>query len=374
MNEENLKKITALRHELHAHPELSMQEKDTARRIRRFLQDHTTFQVVDCGSWFYAVKPGRGEAAPAAFRAELDALPISETISLPYGSRTEGVSHKCGHDGHCAALCGLALELDPRDLPRTVYLLFQPGEEIGRGAEICAGLLAEKEIREIYAFHNLSGYPEGSLVYRHGLTQPASEGLQIHMTGRPCHASAPEEGINPAPALAELTLSAAEAGKAFSPRLALCTLVGLRAGTGDFGVSAGEGEIRLTLRAEREEEMQRMEKEILARAQRLADRDGMRMEQQVTDRFPETKNEETCLGRVLRCARQLGIPTREMESLWRASEDFGTYTKQCPGAIFYLGSGENYPPLHTPGYDFPDTLLPEAVDLFTALACESLPG
>ena len=129
----------------------------------------------------------------------MDALPIPETIDLPYGSQNEGVSHKCGHDGHCAALCGLALALDQMETTRDVYLIFQPGEEIGAGALVCRDLITEKGISEIYAFHNLGGYPEGSLVYREGLTQPASEGLRICLTGKTSHASAPERVGTAAP-------------------------------------------------------------------------------------------------------------------------------------------------------------------------------
>ena len=87
--------------------------------------------------------------------------------------------HKCGHDGHCAALCGLALELDAKETDSDIYLIFQPGEETGSGALFCRELIREEGITRIFAFHNLGGYPEGSVVYRRGLTQPASEGLRI---------------------------------------------------------------------------------------------------------------------------------------------------------------------------------------------------
>ena len=123
MNKENLLKITDLRHELHMYPELSMQERETAERIKRFLQDNTHFRIVDRGDWFtdtgadrgdwftdnggwfYAFKEGRKPGQKIAFRADMDALPITEDDALSYHSRNAGVSHKCGHDGHCAALC-----------------------------------------------------------------------------------------------------------------------------------------------------------------------------------------------------------------------------------------------------------------------------
>lgn len=371
MKRENLQKITELRHFLHAHPELSMEENGTRKAIRRFLERSTALEVVDRGSWLYAVK--RGNRLPEegiAFRADMDALPIPETIHLPYGSLCGGVSHKCGHDGHCAALCGLALELDAAETARTVHLLFQPGEEIGAGAQVCAPLIGEKNIREIYAFHNLSGYEEGSLVYRRGLTQPASEGLTVRFIGSASHASAPEEGVNPSFALSELALYAREMLDRPHKGMVLCTVVGIRAGTGDFGVSAGEGEIRFTLRAEFEDEMASLEKALTARAVKLACSCGAKMEYTVSDRFPETRNDDGCLDRVIRCAERLGVPAVPMDKLWRASEDFGHYTKLCPGAMFYIGAGVDHPPLHTEGYDFNDRILPAAVDIMTALAVE----
>ena len=176
-----LSAITQLRHTLHQHPELSMQETETMKILQVFLRENTSLEIHAGDGWFYALKKASASfqsssnAGPMAFRADMDALPIAESISLPYGSENEGISHKCGHDGHCAVLCGLALELDRRETDRDVYLIFQPGEEIGAGAKRCAELIREKGIAEIYAMHNLGGYPEGTLVYRRGLTQPASK-------------------------------------------------------------------------------------------------------------------------------------------------------------------------------------------------------
>ena len=196
MDRENLKKIIELRHELHAHPELSLHEDWTKGRLMDFIRENTTLEVVDRGSWFYAFRSVEGTEA-VAFRADMDALPIDEGISLPYASRTPGVSHKCGHDGHCAALCGLALELDAMDIKRSVYLIFQHAEETGQGAQECASFLRERNISEIYAFHNWSGFPEGSIVIRSGLCQCASQGLTVKFTGQSSHASEPEKGRNP---------------------------------------------------------------------------------------------------------------------------------------------------------------------------------
>ena len=197
MDKENLVKITQLRHRLHQCAELSGRERETGRLLREFLKDNTSLEIVEKNGWFYAVKLGADpEAGSIAFRADMDALPIEESIPLPYASLHAGVSHKCGHDGHCAALCGLALELDRLAPAGTVYLLFQKAEEIGDGGKYCAAFIKETRISEVYAFHNLNDFPENSIVYRRGLTQPASEGLELRFLGKTSHASAPADGLH----------------------------------------------------------------------------------------------------------------------------------------------------------------------------------
>ena len=140
MDEENLRKITELRHELHSMPELSMHETKTKARLMQFIRENTDFTMHDAGHWFWCRKDPEEETGmtPIAFRADMDALPIDEKIELPYASRTPGVSHKCGHDGHSSVLAGLALELTGVKLKRPVVLIFQHAEEIGAGGEECA--------------------------------------------------------------------------------------------------------------------------------------------------------------------------------------------------------------------------------------------
>ena len=370
MQNGNLKKIIALRHALHQSPELSMKEHKTMETLVRFLRGNTDFCVVEMPGWFYAVKEGAPGGKRIAFRADMDALPIQETRPLPYASCRKGVFHACGHDGHCAALAGLALELSEKKLENTVYLIFQPGEETGQGGKICRELIPQEGIREIYAFHNLPGYPEGHLVYRAGLTQPASEGLRIRLEGKTSHASAPEEGRNPAKALARIALYSEELIREPANGMLLCTITGIELGNGDFGISPGCGEISLTLRAEQEKEMDRLEKALLAFAEAEAKEGGLTLSSEIRDRFPETRNDETCLTRVIDAAKALGVPAGPMPKLWRASEDFGWYQKECPGAMFYLGAGEKAPALHTDAYDFDDALLETAADLFRWLAEE----
>ena len=152
--------------------------------------------------------------------------------------------------------------------------------------------------------------------------------------------------------------------------MVLCTVTGIRVGNGDFGISPGEGSVSLTLRAEREEEMKRMETDLLRYADEQAAEDGLTADHQISDYFPETRNHPEGIRRILGCAEKQGIPVLEMDHLWRASEDFGYYLKQCPGAMFYIGNGTSYPALHTLEYDFNDGILTTAVSMLTGLALE----
>ena len=363
MKQENLIKIKNLRHELHEYPELSMNEKETKRRLMNFIEENTRLAVVDCGRWFYASRYVEGTKG-IAFRADMDALPMEEFIEIPYASKNPGVSHKCGHDGHCAALCGLALELDGINLQRSAYLIFQHAEETGQGARECSNFLRERSISEIYAFHNWSGRPEKSIVVREGLCQCSSAGLTIKFTGRTSHASEPEKGINPAFSIAKII---SEIERITQNKKILCTVVNIKLGEKNFGISPADGEISLTLRAEREEDMRIFRNAVVNLAERLGRENSLGVEISSRDYFPETLSDKRCVKKIRTAAGKLGLQVIDMPEAIRASEDFGFYTKLIHGAIFYIGNGENYPPIHTAEYDFNDEILETAVNMFVKI-------
>ena len=113
MNQEILKKAVDLRHELHMHPELSYQEVLTKQHLMDFLKENTGLTLTDKGKWFYASYLGAGgqDPYPIGFRADFDALPMEDEIDAPWKSQIPGCGHKCGHDGHSAALCAFAMAL-----------------------------------------------------------------------------------------------------------------------------------------------------------------------------------------------------------------------------------------------------------------------
>ncbi len=369
MTEQHKKLMIELRHVLHEHPELSMQETETKRILMEFLQHHTQLRVVDCGRWFYALyEAKRPTAETIAFRADFDALPMQGTCQVPWQSKHPGVGHQCGHDGHSAALAGFALEVDEKGADQNICFLFQHAEETGQGAEECVVVLAKCNVSRIFAVHNRSGYPRGTIVYRRGLIQCASKGLTVKMTGKISHASEPEKGKNPAFAIALLVtyIEKLLQSKHFED-MVLCTIVQVSVGQKDFGISAGDGEVSMTLRANQEKELDQLERMICKKAVELAKEEGLEVAFAVSDPFPETRNEDSSIEMVEKAAEALRKPTMLLEEPWRASEDFGYYTKQCPGAMFYVGNGVDYPALHTGDYDFPDEILETIVDMYGEL-------
>ncbi len=375
MNTNHLDLITELRHELHAHAELSGQEYHTKQILMNFIKTHTHLNVVDMGNWFYAVlsegDPIAADKKPIAFRAEMDALPMEEKIDLSYGSVHAGAAHKCGHDGHSAVLAGLALELEAKagNWNRDIYLIFQHAEETGAGGEECAEFLKKTDVKTVYAFHNWSGFPEHEIVIRDGIVQCASKGFTVRMEGIPSHASEPEHGKNPAAALAELVFTLPEEVEEPGYKgLVMATVVDVSVGSKDFGISASKGEVSMTLRAEYSRDLALLEEEVRERAEILAEEHGLQIFFEESDVFPETVNNPEAAECVRRAAESLGLDVQNLKETIRGSEDFGYYLKECPGAIFYIGNGKAYPQLHTSEYDFNDRILETAVNMFVKLA------
>lgn len=351
----DMEKYISLRHKLHQNAELSGRETKTIEILEKFLTENSDCEIVHRGRWFYAVK--RGGDRKIAFRADMDALPIPESPNCSYGSIDPAVSHRCGHDGHSAALAAFACECRSEN---TVYFIFQHAEETGQGAEECAKLLNEEGIGEVYAFHNLPGFEKNKVFCRKGTFACASMGLELIFTGRPSHAAYPENGINPAFAIAGILLALEGLKKGFS-KMTLITVVGVEIGDNAYGTSAGKGKICLTIRGELENELLALKERIIAICEEKAE--NMDFSYKICEPFPETKNHDKCVEKIIKSWNNCEY----LEQPMRWSEDFGYYLKETPGAIFGIGAGA-CPPLHTAEYDFPDELINTAVDVFQKLA------
>lgn len=360
ITEEQWQKAAALRRKLHEIPEQSMQEKQTKACLMEFLRVETDLQLVDHGTWFYAVWEGAPGEAAIAFRADMDAVQGAD------GS----CHHVCGHDGHSANLALFALWLNENRPKKTVLLLFQPGEENGAGGALCREIFAEREIAMIYGFHNIPGAPLGEVLLRDGTFACASTGLAIHVVGAPTHAAYPEAGINPAGAIAALLIEVDRYLQQPHRGVLLSTVIGIDLGSSSYGVAAAKGTLRLTLRGEFHEEFLSLLTFVKDRAKALAQRDGLRIEMQEIEMFPATENDLEAVQNLREAAERANCPVRMLAEPFRWSEDFGWYLQRHRGAFFGVGAGEDCPQLHTAEYEFRDSVMQTAVRVFVAL-CEA---
>jgi amidohydrolase len=368
MDADNLERVVKLRHELHRHPELACRERWTKGRLIDFLKEYTALEIFDRGRWFYALYRAGVDKPNIAFRADFDALPMDETISLPYGSQCPGVAHKCGHDGHSASLAGFALEIDRKGADKNIYFVFQHGEETGQGAVECAPLVDEAGIAEIFACHNAPGLPRHAVSLRDGTACCASTGMVIRLKGVPCHASQPEDGRNPAFAVAELVLDIPGLTAPGGCRgLVMATVVRIDLGEEAFGMSAGEGRLMLTIRGEYDGELELLKQKLEEKTRERAERYGLEYDISYRDTFPATVSHRESAGKVRRAAKRLGLILLEGDKPSRGSEDFGYFTQRTRGAFFSVGCGEDHPAIHTAAYDFDDGIIPTVVDLYRAL-------
>lgn len=349
-----LQRITELRHELHNCAELSNMEVKTKAMLMDFLRTNTALELHPCGKGFYAAHRENNPVKPAiALRADYDAL------AKPDGT----AAHLCGHDGHAAALCGAALMAEGKPLGRNVFFLFQPAEETGDGAAPCCELFDKEDVGEIYGAHNLPEWPFGKVITRAGTFACASRGVTLRFTGKPTHAAYPENGVSPALAVGRLLCAVPNlSDPALYGGMTLCTVIGVEMGEKAFGAAAEKAEVWLTLRGEHDEDLNKLFDGVLSLSEELAKEYGLAFAYEVQDVFPATENNPDCAHKLLALCEGAGL---EVPMRW--SEDFGHYLNVCKGAFFGIGAGEDYPPLHTEGYEYPDALLQPTMDAFWKL-------
>ena len=363
--------LTTFRHDLHRHPELSGQEEWTAAQVAAALAPLRPAHIVTGlgGHGVAAVWEGAAPGPTVMFRSELDALPIDEIGESDHRSTIPDKGHMCGHDGHSTILLGLA-RLIARQPPARgrVVLLFQPAEENGSGA---AAVLADPRFAQVrpdwaFSLHNMPGRGLGHVTIAPGPANCASEGLRIVFGGRTSHASLPEHGVSPAPALAALmpAVLAVGPGGETGPGFRLVSICHARMGEPAFGVTPGEGELWLTLRTLLDADMAALRDEVVALATALADQHGLTVSFSHHDRFAACTNDPEATRAIIRAVDALGV-AHDGEGLpMRGSEDFGLFGGQAKAAMFLLGSGVDHPMLHNPDYDFPDALIAKGVAIF----------
>ncbi len=369
----DLNSLEELRKELHQNAELSNEEKITAQILKTYVSQFNPDQLIENmgGYGVVAVFKGASEGKNIGFRGDMDALPIDEFLDIPHGSKTEHVAHKCGHDGHVTMVAGLAQYLSKnRPEKGNIYLIFQPAEETGEGAERISKGLLKHEIKLDYLFglHNLPGYAKGEIVTKENTFAAASKGMVIKLTGQTSHAAEPEKGNSPAMAISTIIaeLTNLHMRNSFSD-LTLATVIHALLGEIAFGTTPGYGEIRVTLRAMLDADM----KHLTELAENIARQTGkshdLEVEVSFTEVFPATENSNEVYTAIKEVAKQKNLPFTTIEQPFRWSEDFGQYKAVTQTGFFGLGAGEDMPNLHNREYDFPDDITIHGLNMFIGL-------
>ncbi len=274
----------------------------------------------------------------------------------------EGVSHKCGHDGHIAILCALAVKLS-QNPPKlgNIILLFQPAEETGEGALAVSKDANFQNLKVDYAFalHNIPGERLGEIIIKDGTFSCAVNSIKIELTGKTSHAAEPQNGINPANAIANIVK---EYSKFNQPNISekqfcIVTPVHIMMGEKAYGVSAGQAELHFTLRSDKNAAMKKLMETLETTANNIADAENLKINISWSQEFMANENDPICADVVRNAANSLNYNLQEKQFPFSWGEDFGLITQKIPGAMFGIGAGENCPALHNPDYDFPDELI-----------------
>ncbi|WP_119391747.1 amidohydrolase [Taklimakanibacter lacteus] len=377
--EADLRELTAFRHELHRNPELSGEERETARRVCNMLGPTRPDKVLTgLGGHGVAAIYDSGAPGPSIlFRSELDALPIQELGRIDHRSTVPGKAHLCGHDGHTTILLGLGRILArARPTSGRVILMFQPAEEDGAGA---AAVIADPRYREIkpdwaFSLHNMPDVDFGSAKLGAGATNCASRGIWIRLTGSTAHAAHPADGRSPMQAISELmpALAACGSGKPLGPGFAMVTVTHASMGAESYGVAPGEAKILATLRTFADGEMDALVAQVEVLVRGAAERHGLDCEWGYDDVFLACTNDADATALLQSGVERAGLRHQIQTLPSLGSEDFGRFgLSGARSAMVYLGAGPDRPGVHTPEYDFRDELIPIGIRIFseTLAAC-----
>ncbi len=366
--------LTALRRDIHAHPELCFQEERTSELIAQQLS-----------AWGIPVHRGLGKTGVVGIlksgsstrtlglRADIDALPMTEHNTFAHASRHAGRMHACGHDGHTAMLLAAAQHLARhRNFDGTVYLVFQPAEEGGGGARemIKDGLFERFPMEAMFGIHNWPGMKAGEFALKSGPVFASSNEFKITIRGKGCHAAMPHLGIDPVPVACQMV----NAFQAIISRnkkpleAGVISVTMLRAGEAT-NVVPDHCELQGTVRTFTLELLDLIEQRMEKVARATAEAFDCEVTFEFRRNYPPTINHPAETAFVRGVLEELvGAPNVQEFEPTMGAEDFSYYLQQVPGCYFLIGNGDGTHrvgghglgpcTLHNPSYDFNDDLIP----------------
>jgi len=373
--------LTEFRHDIHAHPELGLEEHRTAELVAKKLTELgiEVHRGVGGTGVVGVLRAGDGTQR-IGLRADMDALPIEEETNLGYSSRNAGRMHACGHDGHTTMLLGAARYLaETRNFNGTVHLIFQPGEE-GIGGALAMlndGLFERFPCDAVYGLHNRPGMAVGKYaISRPGPAMAGGAFFDIAVTGKGAHGARPEESV-------DATLVACHIGVALQSIVSrnvsawdnlVLSVTRVLAGNA-YNVIPETATLGGTVRAMRRETMTKVETTMRRIATSTAAAFGATASLDFRVIFAPLLNHEGHTEAMADTAAELvgDAHVDRAKPAAMASEDFAFMLEKVPGAYINIGNGEDSAPVHNSHYNFNDAAIPYGSALFARLVERSLP-
>ncbi len=377
--------VISFRRHLHAHPELSFKEFETATFVANKLKEFgiTEIESKATTGWSALIKGKNPEKRVVALRADMDALPIIEANEVPYKSQNPGVMHACGHDAHTASLLGAAKILNEvRDqFEGTIKLIFQPGEEIIPGG---ASLMIQDKVLEnprpqaILGQHVMPFIPAGKVGFRPGLYMASTDELYLTITGKGGHGAMPETFIDPVLISAHLLVALQQiVSRVANPKIPSVLSFGRVEALGATNIIPNEVKIQGTFRTLDEAWRAKAHQKMRQIADGIVEGMGGKLDFEIRKGYPFLKNEPALTARAMEAARAyLGTENVLDLDIWMAAEDFAFFSQEVDGCFYRLGTRNEARGItsgvHTPTFDIEEEALEIGAGLMAWLAVSEL--
>lgn len=377
LTNDDIKSLTDFRHDLHRNPELSGREVRTTKKIREFLSALPECQIISMPVKTGVIARIPGTDSEIMLRADIDALPQTERVDIPWKSSIPGVMHACGHDLHTAALCGAALLLcrmkrEGKILP-TTDLVFQPSEEGTTGARmlIDAGLFDRIHPEACFGMHNWPSVEIGSVVCRQGALMSAKRNFEIIVYGAGGHGSMPHLNVDPIVCAGAMIQSLQTVvSRNVNPLDAGILSINMIEGGEAVNRVADQVRMMATVRSLSEDVLDRMIERVETVVERSAQAYECRSEIIWKERIPAVWNSPEMTEKAIHCAERSRCRVVDA-SPSLASEDFALYRKYVPSFYYWVGSrmkDADIHELHTPQFYADDSVIEYAAELYTSCA------
>lgn len=377
--------VIDIRRHIHANPELSYQEYNTAKFVAAELRKigiEPTEGVAETGLTAL-IKGKNPDGNVVALRADMDALPIKEANDVSYKSKNEGVMHACGHDVHTASLLGCSRILHQlRDeFDGTIKLIFQPGEEKNPGGAslmIRDGALKNPKPNTIYGQHVMPLIPVGKVGFREGMYMASCDEIYLTIIGKGGHGAIPELAIDPVLITSHIIVALQQViSRNASPKTPTVLSFGKVIADGATNIIPEKVEVAGTFRAMNEEWRAEAHRIIRKMAENIAEGMGGKCEVNISKGYPYLENDPETTARARKLAEAyVGKENVVDLDLWMGAEDFSYYTHEVPACFYRLGTRNEKRGItsyvHTPTFDIDENALEIGAGMMAWIAINSL--